>query len=83
MLPLPARPLCPVASACLRAQVSSPGWQTGARLRVRWPSPVGRGAERAGLLLAKTFSSPVRAAGLEQTLPVLLTSPHPASKCCG
>lgn len=83
MPPLPARPPCPVASACLRARVSSPGWQTGARLRVRWPSLLGKDAERAGPLVAKPLSSPVRAASLEQTLPVLLTSPHPASKRCG
>lgn len=83
MLSLPARPSCPGASACLRARVSSPGWQTGACLKVRWPSPVGRGTEWAVPPLVKTLSSSVRAAGLEQTRPMLLTSPHPTSKCLG
>lgn len=56
---------CPVASVCLRAGVGSPGQQTRACLGVCWPSLVGRGTEWAGLLLAKTLSLPVRAAGLE------------------
>lgn len=78
MLPLPARPPCPVASACLRAWVSSPGWQTGARLRMRWPSPVGRGDERAGPLLTKTLSS-TRAGCRPRANPACaadLASPH-------
>lgn len=70
----------PLASACLPARAGSPGWRTGARLRARWPSPLGRGAEWDRPLLTKASSSPVWAAGLEQTLPVPLTSPHPASK---
>lgn len=51
-------PPCPMASACLRAQLRSPGWQTGARLRVRWPAP-GESAERAAAVLTQTRSSPV------------------------
>lgn len=80
---MPAWPPCPMASACLRAQVGSRGWQTRARLRMRWPSPVGKDAEQARLLLAKSLSLLVQAASLEQTLPVLPTRPHPVSKRCG
>lgn len=57
--------LCPMASVCLHAGVGSPGWQTGACLGVCWPFLVGRGTEWAGLLLAKTLSLPVWAAGLQ------------------
>lgn len=57
--------LCPMASVCLRAGAGKPGRQTGACLGVCWPSLMGRGTEWAGLLLAKTLSLPVRAAGLE------------------
>lgn len=52
-------------SVCLRADAGSPGRQTRACLGVCWPFLVGRGTEWAGLLLAKTLSLPVRAAGLE------------------
>lgn len=57
--------LCPMASVCLRAGTGKAGRQTGACLGVCWPSLMGRGTEWAGLLLAKTLSLPVRAAGLE------------------
>lgn len=52
-------------SVCLRAGTGKAGRQTGACLGVCWPSLMGRGTEWAGLLLAKTLSLPVRAAGLE------------------